>query len=75
MPERWLKGGKLDPDVREPSAGFGYGRRMCPGRHMSDISLYLAIASFLASFDLHAPLDEGGKPIMPSEDYTAGTFQ
>ncbi|KAF5353990.1 hypothetical protein D9756_007074 [Leucocoprinus leucothites] len=75
-PERFLKDGKLDPNVRDPSvAAFGYGRRICPGRHMSDISLFLTIASFLTCFELRAPLDESGKPIVPSGEYTDGSFQ
>ncbi|KAL4242020.1 cytochrome P450 family protein [Abortiporus biennis] len=35
-PERFLKGGKLDPTVRDPSTlAFGFGRRICPGRHFT----------------------------------------
>ncbi|KAJ3573488.1 hypothetical protein NP233_g2405 [Leucocoprinus birnbaumii] len=75
-PERFLKDGKLDSNVRNPDvAAFGYGRRICPGRHLSDISLFLAIASFLACFEIRAPLDDNGKPVLPSGEYTDGTFQ
>lgn len=76
MPERYLKDGKLDPDVRDPSvAAFGYGRRICPGRHMSDTSLFLAVASTLAVFDIETQLDKDGNPVQMSGEYTNGNFQ
>ncbi|KXN89187.1 O-methylsterigmatocystin oxidoreductase [Leucoagaricus sp. SymC.cos] len=76
IPERFLRDGQLDPSVRDPSiTAFGFGRRICPGRHMSDISLFLTIASFLSCFEIRAPLDENGNPIKPSGEYTSGTFQ
>jgi hypothetical protein len=35
-PERWLTAsGQLDPNAKEPLAFFGYGRRLCPGRHLA----------------------------------------
>jgi cytochrome P450 len=35
-PERWLKAdGELDPDTKDPTAFFGFGRRLCPGRHLA----------------------------------------
>jgi hypothetical protein len=35
-PERYLTAdGKIDPNVRDPrTACFGFGRRICPGRHI-----------------------------------------
>nr|BAL05181.1 cytochrome P450 [Phanerodontia chrysosporium] len=52
---------ELDPDVRDPGvAAFGFGRRACPGRHMAYESLWIAMASVLAVFDvLPAEGDEG----------------
>ena len=26
-PERWLKDGEIDPDMKEPDMAFGFGRR------------------------------------------------
>ncbi|KAI0767308.1 CyP450 monooxygenase [Fomes fomentarius] len=63
-PERFLKDGKLDPTVRDPSRfAFGYGRRICPGRHYADDALFINIASALHVFDITPPLDESGRPI------------
>ncbi|TFK48072.1 cytochrome P450 [Heliocybe sulcata] len=62
-PERFLReDGGLDPKVQDPNvAVFGYGRRICPGRHFSDRSLYLVVASILATFDIEPSLDQDGK--------------
>jgi len=74
-PERFLKDGKLDPDVRSPEiAAFGFGRRLCPGRHLALGSLFLNIASILAVFDIGKAIDENGEPITPSENFTSGNI-
>ncbi|KAF9479115.1 cytochrome P450 [Pholiota conissans] len=73
QPERYLKNGQLDPNVRQPDTGaFGFGRRMCPGRHMSDNSLYAIVSSVLAVYNISAPLDEQGKPVEMKAEVTSG---
>ncbi|RPD62684.1 cytochrome P450 [Lentinus tigrinus ALCF2SS1-6] len=63
MPERFLKGGKLNPDVCDPARfAFGYGRRNCPGRYFADASLFLNIAMLLHVFNITPPLDKDGVP-------------
>ncbi|KAF8655202.1 hypothetical protein AX16_003234 [Volvariella volvacea WC 439] len=63
-PDRFIKDGKLDPDVRDPAtAVFGFGRRMCPGRFFSDNSLYLVVAAVLSVYDISPALDAHGQPI------------
>lgn len=68
-PERFLKNGKLNPDVREPTAVFGFGRRICPGRHIAISCLYLTIATVLSVFRLEKAVDEHGRVITPSREY------
>ncbi|KAF5336587.1 hypothetical protein D9611_006633 [Ephemerocybe angulata] len=64
IPERYLKDGKLNPKMRDPeSAAFGYGRRICPGRHLSNDAIFLMAASMLAVFDIAPPKGEGGNPV------------
>ncbi|RPD62685.1 cytochrome P450 [Lentinus tigrinus ALCF2SS1-7] len=64
MPERFLKGGKLDPDVCDPGRfAFGYGRRLCPGRYFADASLFINIAMILHVFNIDPPLDEDGRAV------------
>ncbi|KAF9222718.1 cytochrome P450 [Gyrodon lividus] len=50
-PERFLNSdGTLNDDT--VSYVFGFGRRICPGRHFADASLWSAIASVLAVFKI-----------------------
>ncbi|KAI0078413.1 CyP450 monooxygenase [Panus rudis PR-1116 ss-1] len=52
-PERYIKDGRINPDVRDPSTiAFGFGRRICAGRHMATSTLYLIITSVLHTFDI-----------------------
>ncbi|EAU89619.2 cytochrome P450 [Coprinopsis cinerea okayama7 len=63
-PERFLKDGKINPEVRDPDvAVFGYGRRICPGRNLSNDTFALLAARLLACFDVKPSLDETGRPI------------
>ena len=38
-------------------------RRICPGRHFADSSLFINIASVLHTLDISLPLDEYSRPI------------
>ncbi|KAI0336743.1 CyP450 monooxygenase [Cubamyces sp. BRFM 1775] len=73
-PERFLaKDGSLDPQVLDPSEyAFGYGRRICPGRHFAQSSLFLIVASVLHTFSISAPLDENGAPKKLEAKMTSG---
>ncbi|KAJ7065509.1 cytochrome P450 [Mycena amicta] len=72
-PERFLINGKLNPDARDPDiAAFGFGRRICPGRHMATESLFISVASILATLNFKKCVDEHGKIIEPTYDYFPG---
>ncbi|KAL1682655.1 cytochrome P450 [Schizophyllum commune] len=53
-PERFLNiDGKLDPAVRDPAhIAFGFGRRLCPGRHVAYASVWIAVASILRVYNI-----------------------
>jgi len=55
-----------------PSGPFGFGRRICPGRHVADASMWIAIASVLATLSISKALDESGKEITPRVAFTSG---
>ncbi|KAH6888851.1 cytochrome P450, partial [Coprinopsis sp. MPI-PUGE-AT-0042] len=63
-PERYLTpDGKINSRVLSPEdAAFGYGRRICPGRHLSDETLSMMAISLLACFDILPALDDARKP-------------
>ncbi|KAG2123474.1 cytochrome P450 [Suillus clintonianus] len=62
-PERWLNNeGKIRDDLKFPS--FGFGRRICPGRHIANRSVFINVALLLWSFkitqDPENPIDQMG---------------
>ncbi|KAF8815154.1 cytochrome P450 [Phlegmacium glaucopus] len=72
-PERYLKDGKLNPDILDPNTvSFGFGRRICPGRHLSDNGLYAIASCFLAVYDIKPPVDDHGNVIKLKPEFTSG---
>ncbi|KAJ7777076.1 cytochrome P450 [Mycena metata] len=71
-PERFLLNGKPNPAIRSPDAVFGFGRRVCPGRHMATSSVWIAIASILATFDITKAVEDDGRVIEPTYEYFPG---
>ncbi|KAJ3552999.1 hypothetical protein NM688_g3851 [Phlebia brevispora] len=53
-PDRFMRDGAINPDVRNPVNAFGFGRRICPGRHLANETLLLMIASTLHVFNIEA---------------------
>ena len=63
---------ELDLGIRNPDAAFGFGRRICPGKHVAQEVLWITVASVLAVFDILRARDEQGREIIPTEDYFHG---
>jgi len=69
-PERFIKDGQLDPNIRDPAMiAFGFGRRLCPGRDVAMSTLWIAAATILTTFNLSKSVDKDGKVIEPSCEY------
>ncbi|KAI0700497.1 cytochrome P450 [Cerioporus squamosus] len=71
-PERHIgPDGKLapsPPDTKEEGhVSFGFGRRICVGRHLARNSLLITIASVLWMFDVLPPLGPDGEEVTCSE--------
>ena len=61
-PERFLKDGKLDQSVQDPEDRvFGSSRRICPGRHFASRTVFLRIATILATFDIEPGTNDKGE--------------
>lgn len=59
-PERWLKDGRLDESVQDPRVAiYGFGRRICPGRHFADASVFLEAAMALKCFRFEVYVENG----------------
>ncbi|KAG8693797.1 hypothetical protein FRC09_010292 [Ceratobasidium sp. 395] len=67
MPERYLTN---NPTPDPVPCAFGYGRRMCPGSHVAQQTMWLAVSNTLAHFSISKSKDENGGEITPSETYT-----
>ncbi|KAG1842006.1 cytochrome P450 [Suillus subalutaceus] len=70
-PERFFGAdGELNDDT--VSFAFGVGRRICVGRYIADASVWSAMVSILAIFDIKKCKDEQGNNIDVNPKFTAG---
>ena len=69
-PERHLgDGGKLLPGPKETNqeghVSYGFGRRVCVGKHLANESLFIRTAMILWATTLKCARDENGKELQP----------
>jgi len=70
-PSRFLdQNGELNDD--NVDYVFGFGRRICPGRHMASATIWLVIATVLQNFDIQNKRDSDGHEIPIKEGYGNG---
>ncbi|KAF8486347.1 cytochrome P450 [Russula ochroleuca] len=63
-PERFIN---QNGTVREDpvlASSFGFGKRICPGRHLADATMFIAIASLLSVFNIKKGHGTDGGPDM-----------
>ncbi|EJD40449.1 cytochrome P450 [Auricularia subglabra TFB-10046 SS5] len=72
-PERHLERAELsvsaekDPVNEDPTKyDFGFGSRQCPGRHLAQSTLFLVVASVLATCTISDAVDKNGAPLTPT---------
>jgi len=69
-PDRFMKGDKLDERVQDPAyACWGFGRRICPGKHMAFSAIWIAVASLLTVYDIAKKVDKYRNIIEPTQEY------
>uniref|UniRef100_A0A0W0FVR2 Putative P450 cytochrome n=1 Tax=Moniliophthora roreri TaxID=221103 RepID=A0A0W0FVR2_MONRR len=51
---------------------FGFGRRICPGAHLAEQSVFVNVVSILAVYDIGPELDSIGKPIEAPIEFVGG---
>jgi len=66
-PDRFLERGSRDPTIV-----FGFGRRICPGRHLVERTLFLTIASILHIYRIDKPVHMKIKPELKDYTFTSG---
>ncbi|KIJ10807.1 hypothetical protein PAXINDRAFT_172032 [Paxillus involutus ATCC 200175] len=72
VPERFLTPDGELTDDNPSSFVFGFGRRLCPGRHTADASLWTSIATMLATLEFSLAKDAEGKDIIFEPKYVNG---
>ncbi|RAK76852.1 cytochrome P450 [Aspergillus fijiensis CBS 313.89] len=75
QPARYLKSSSWAPSSSYPSASdkakdkshlnFGAGRRICPGLHVAENSLFIVLAKLVWLFDILPARDEAGRHPLP----------
>ncbi|KAL5514757.1 hypothetical protein ACEPAG_2073 [Sanghuangporus baumii] len=68
-PDRWLPPSGSEQPLQSNKMAFGFGRRICPGRHFAEDSIFIQVASILAVFDIQMAVDTNDDPIVPKEEY------
>jgi len=69
LPERFInEDGQLNDN--DLILTFGFGRRICPGRHMASATVWLMIATVLSTFNITKAKDADGNEIPVNDDYT-----
>ncbi|KAH8105626.1 cytochrome protein [Phellopilus nigrolimitatus] len=68
-PERFL--GEA-PEMDSRTLVFGFGRRVCPGKELADVSLFLSIAMTVAVFNISRAKDASGREIVPVYEHSPG---
>jgi len=74
-PERFWPERFENPETAELDPykyAFGFGRRTCAGLHFADASIYIAVVSILATFDIGKPKDENGNEVELNVPHTSG---
>lgn len=72
-PERFLAKEGKEPETDPRTICFGFGRRICPGLHLADASVWMSAAMSLAVFDI-SKVVENGVEITPEIDPSSGTI-
>ncbi|KAJ7691367.1 cytochrome P450 [Mycena rosella] len=58
-----------------PSATWGFGRRICPGRHLASASLWMAMATMVATLNISMMIGPDGTRVVPKVEFTIGLTQ
>ncbi|KJA15879.1 hypothetical protein HYPSUDRAFT_58532 [Hypholoma sublateritium FD-334 SS-4] len=49
---------------------FGFGRRICPGQHVAEATIFIQMATFLAVLKISKGVDSDGRIIEPDVEFT-----
>ncbi|KAK0213930.1 cytochrome P450 [Armillaria fumosa] len=73
IPERYIDGTSLGDVPEDPrELAFGFGRRRCPGEHLANRTVFIALAQITALFDISPEKDSSGRPLFPPAEFVSG---
>lgn len=72
-PERFLRTENKEPELDPYEVSFGFGRRICPGRVLADVSIFICCAMTLAVFNI-SKYCEDGIVFEPDTETTSGAI-
>ncbi|KAG2040007.1 cytochrome P450 [Suillus americanus] len=72
-PERFLPNDGKKPETDPRTICFGFGKRICPGLHLAEASVWMSAVMSLAVFDI-SKVVENGIEITPEVDPLSGTI-
>jgi cytochrome P450 len=77
IPERYLEPvDEATAKRRDPkNFVFGFGRRVCPGRHLVCSSVWMLMATIMATLNISKPVDERGNTIEPEVVFDNSIFR
>ncbi|KAI0253744.1 cytochrome P450 [Lactifluus subvellereus] len=64
-PERFLNQDESLRDDPTLASTFGFGKRICPGKHLVDGTLFIVVASLLSVFNIKRGKNAGDRPEYP----------
>jgi cytochrome P450 len=65
----------LRPDAQDPRRYvFGFGRRVCPGMHIAEQSLFAIVATVLHTLNVERVKDASGNEVVPEVRVTSGAM-
>lgn len=71
-PDRYIpveQGGAGEPYLKGP---FGFGRRICVGRHLALASVWIVLATLVSTVNISKAVDSHGKEVEPVVGFTTG---
>jgi cytochrome P450 len=71
-PDRYVpieEGGAGEPILQGP---FGFGRRICVGKHLAQASVWIALATLIATMDISNSVGPDGNEIKPDVKFSSG---
>ncbi|KAL2890628.1 O-methylsterigmatocystin oxidoreductase [Ceratocystis lukuohia] len=71
-PDRYLPRSEGGSDEPLPNGHFGFGRRVCIGKHLGEASVWIAMASILSTMSIERETCEKGFEIIPPVKLTNG---